>query len=266
MPAGPAYAVDTARGRAHAERRGNSTDSKTAEGLHIAYQVIGDAPIDVVLVRGYATHMDLSWERPGFRHIMDRLSHFARVILFDKAGTGLSDPVDDVPTLEERMDAVRAVMDAAGSDRAAIWGFSEGGAMSALFAATHPDRTTHLILYSSMGRTTWARDHPWAVPVDSLLESAREFLAPMWGRERTSRSGRRPLPVTRRLSSDEGKFERQAASPGMFNKLLRMFLDVDVRHVLPTIRVPTLVRHRRGDRVVNVANGRYVAEHVATAA
>src|SRR5688572_13821920 len=148
---------------------------------NIAYQVFGKGSADLVLVRGYATHMDLSWEWPGFRKIIGRLTKICRVILFDKRGTGLSDPVDEVPTLEQRMDDVRAVMDAAGSESAAVFGFSEGAAMSMLFAATHPDRTTHLILWSSMARTTWAPDYPWVAPKEDLLESSRDLLRPVWG-------------------------------------------------------------------------------------
>lgn len=233
--------------------------------LHIAFQVFGDGTLDLMLVRGYATHMDLSWEWPEFRRMMDRLSGFARVILFDKRGTGLSDPVEDPPSLEDRMDDVRAVMDAAGSDRAALWGFSEGGAMAMLFAATHPDRTSHLVLYDTMARTTWAPDYPWATPADSLIQSAKELIAPYWGRGTNIEVWIPTLADDPRAVEQWGKYERQAASPGMFMKLNRMLLDVDVRHILPAIRVPTLVLHRRHDRVVNVAHGRYVAEQIPTA-
>ena len=233
--------------------------------LHIAFQVVGDGDLDLVLVRGYATHMDLSWEWPGFRRIMDRLGAFARVILFDKWGTGLSDPVEDVPSLEDRMDDVRAVMDAAGSDRAALWGFSEGGAMAMLFAATHPDRTSHLVLYSAMGRTTWAPDYPWATPAEDLIAAVRELIAPEWGRGTNIEVWIPSLAGDPQAVERWGRFERQAASPGMFGKLNRMFLDVDVRHILSAIRVPTLVLHRRGDRVVNIANGRYLAERIPQA-
>jgi pimeloyl-ACP methyl ester carboxylesterase len=230
--------------------------------LHIAFQVFGDADLDIVLVRGYATHMDLSWEWPGFQRIMDRLGAFARVIFFDKRGTGLSDPVEDVPSLEERMDDVRAVMDAAGSDRAALWGFSEGGAMAMLFAATYPDRTSHLVLYSTIARTTWAPDYPWATPAESLVASMKELIVPEWGRGTNIEVWIPSLADNSQAVERWGKYERQAASPGMFMRLNRMFLDVDVRHILPAIRVPTLVLHRRHDRVVNIVHGRYVAERI----
>jgi len=233
--------------------------------LHIAFQVFGDADLDLVLVRGYATHMDLSWEWPEFRRMIDRLAGFARVILFDKRGTGLSDPVEDVPSLEHRMDDVRAVMDAARSDRAALWGFSEGGAMAMLFAATHPDRTSHLVLYDTMARTTWAPDYPWATPAESLIESAKELIVPQWGQGTNIEVWIPTLADDPQAVERWGKYERQAASPGMFMKLNRMLLEVDVRDILPAIRVPTLVLHRRHDRVVNIAHGRYVADRIPQA-
>src|SRR2546421_9725220 len=132
----------------------------------IAYQVVGDGPMDVVLVLGFATHLELQWESPPFARFFERISAFSRLILFDKRGTGLSDPVADAPTLEQRVDDVRAVMDAAGSERAVLFGISEGGPMSALFAAAHPERVTALVLHGAMGRTTWAPDYPFAVPAD----------------------------------------------------------------------------------------------------
>src|SRR4051794_26117842 len=149
--------------------------------VSIAYQVIGDAPIDLVLVLGFATHLELQWESPVLARFFERIASFARLIVFDKRGSGLSDPVAEAPTLEQRIDDVRAVMDAAGSERAALFGVSEGGPMSALFAAMHPERVTALVLYGAMGRTTEAPDYPWAAPADALRESADEFIAPYWG-------------------------------------------------------------------------------------
>src|SRR3954452_6792254 len=151
--------------------------------VSIAYQVVGDGPVDVVAVLGFATHLELQWESPPFARFCERIGSFARLIVFDKRGTGLSDPVAAVPTLEQRIDDVRAVMDAAGSERATLFGVSEGGPMSVLFAATHPERVTALVLHGAMGRTTEAPDYPWAVPAEALLESATEFIAPYWGVE-----------------------------------------------------------------------------------
>ena len=230
----------------------------------IAYQIVGDGPIDLVLVLGFATHLELQWEMPPIARFLERISSFSRLILFDKRGTGLSDPVTEVPTLEQRIDDVRAVMDAAGSKRAALFGVSEGGPMSALFAATHPDRVTALVLHGAMGRTTEAPDYPWASPAEALRESAAEFIAPYWGRDAT---GMLELfapsfagdPQAAELTA---RMERSAASPAMVQQIFEMFLDIDVRAILPTIHVPTLVLHRRGDRVVNRRAGKELAAQI----
>jgi class 3 adenylate cyclase len=232
--------------------------------VSIAYQVVGDGPIDVVLVLGFATHLDLQWEMPAFAQFFERLSSFSRLILFDKRGTGLSDPVVDAPTLEERVDDVRAVMDAAGSERAALFGISEGGPMSVLFAATHPDRVTALVLHGAMGRTTWAPDYPWAVPADALRESAAEFIAPFWGEETDSLLELFAPSFVGDPGAVEfsARMERAAASPAMVQQIFEMFLDIDVRDVLPAIHVPTLVLHRHGDRVVNRRAGQELATQI----
>src|SRR5437899_240610 len=230
----------------------------------IAYQVVGDGPIDLVLVLGFATHLELQWEMPPFARFFERISSFSRLILFDKRGTGLSDPVAEAPTLEQRIDDVRAVMEAAGSERAAFFGISEGGPMSVLFAAAHPDRVTALVLYGAMGRTTEAPDYPWASPAQALRESAAEFIAPYWGQEPEGMvelfapsfaNDPHEVALTARM-------ERSAASPAMVQQIFEMFLDIDVRDVLPTIHVPTLVLHRRGDRVGNRRAGKELAAQI----
>jgi pimeloyl-ACP methyl ester carboxylesterase len=230
----------------------------------IAYQVLGDGPIDLVLVLGFATHLELQWEAPAFARFFERIASFSRLIIFDKRGTGLSDPVSEVPTLEQRVDDVRAVMDSAGSERAALLGISEGGPMSVLFAATHPDRATALVLHGAMGRTTEAPDYPWASPAEALREAAAEFIVPHWGREA---EGMVELFAPSLAGDPEAiehtaRMERTAASPSMVVQIFEMFLDIDVRAILPTIRVPTLVLHRRGDRVVNWRAGRELAEQI----
>ena len=233
----------------------------------IAYQVVGDAPLDLVLVLGFATHVELQWESPAFARFFERLSSFARLIVFDKRGTGLSDPVAEVPTLEQRIDDIRAVMDAAGSERAAFLGISEGGPTSVLFAATHPERVTALVLYGAMGRTTEAPDYPWASPADALRESAAEFIAPFWGQQA---QGMVEL-FAPSLADDPdaveftARMERSAASPAMVQQIFEMFLDIDVRDILPAIRVPTLVLHRRRDRVVNWRAGKELASRIPNA-
>jgi pimeloyl-ACP methyl ester carboxylesterase len=243
----------------------HSTRYARSEGVSIAYQVAGDGPIDVVIVLGFATQIELLWGLSPVARFLERMGEFARLLVFDKRGTGLSDPVSEVPTLEQRIDDVRAVMDAAGSEQAALLGISEGGAMSALFAAMHPDRVSALVLYGAMARTTEAPDYPWASPADALRESSAEFIAPYWG-QRGEVMAELFAPST--MGADPQAFEalarmqRSAASPAMIQQIFEMFLDVDVRHVLPTIHVPTLVLHRRGDRVVNWRAGQDLAARI----
>ena len=239
----------------------------TAGDLSIAYQVVGDGPIDLVLVLGFATHLEIQWESPPFADFCQRLGSFSRLIIFDKRGTGLSDPVAAAPTLEQRIDDVGAVMDAVGSERAALLGVSEGGPMSTLFAATHPDRVSALVLHGAMGRTTEAPDYPWAAPAEALREATAELIAPFWGREP---EGIAELFAPSFVGDPEamefvGRLQRSAASPAMSQKIFEMFLDIDVRAVLPTIGVPTLVLHRRHDRVVNRRAGMALADQIPDA-
>jgi pimeloyl-ACP methyl ester carboxylesterase len=228
---------------------------------------VGDGPLDLVLVLGFASHLELQWESPAFARFFERISSFSRLIIFDKRGTGLSDPIAEVPTLEQRVDDVRAVMDAAGAEQAALFGISEGGPMSVLFAATHPERVTALVLYGAMGRTTEAPDYPWASPAEALREAAIEFIAPYWGQQA---EGMVEL-FSPSLADDPeaveftARLERSAASPAMTQQIFEMFLDIDVRAILPTIHVPTLVLHRRGDRVVNRRAGEELAEQIPDA-
>src|SRR6476620_4193233 len=233
----------------------------------IAYQVVGDGPIDLVLVLGFTTHLELQWESPPQARFFERLASFSRLIIFDKRGSGLSDPVTEAPTLEVRIDDVRAVMDAAGSERAALFGVSEGGPMSILFAATHPERVSALVLHGAMGRTTEAPDYPWASPAEALRESAAEFIAPYWGQdpEGMLELFSPSLAGNPQAAEFTARFERSSASPAMVQQIFEMFLDIDVRAVLPTIHVPTLVIHRRGDRVVNWRAGKELAAQIPDA-
>ncbi len=244
-----------------------STRYAQSDGASIAYQVVGDGSLDVVLVLGFATHLELQWELPPLARFFERLSSFSRLVIFDKRGTGLSDPVAEVPTLEQRVDDVRAVMDAAGSERATLFGISEGGPMSVLFAAAHPARVTSLVLYGAMGRTTEAPDYPWASPADALREAATELIAPNWGRDAEGMVElfAPSLANDPRTAAFTARMERSAASPGMVQKIFEMFLDIDVRAALPTIHVPTLVLHRRGDRVVNRRAGENLAAGIPSA-
>jgi pimeloyl-ACP methyl ester carboxylesterase len=240
------------------------TEFAKSGDVSIAYQVVGDGPIDLVLVLGFSTHLELQWEAPPFAHFCERLASFSRLIVFDKRGTGLSDPVTEVPTLEERIDDVRAVMDGVGSERAALFGVSEGGPMSVLFAASHPERANALVLHGAMGRTTEAPDYPWAAPAEALREATDEFIAPFWGQDA---EGMIDLFAPSFAGDPEAleltaRMERNAASPAMVQQIFEMFLDIDVRAILPTINVPTLVLHRRGDRVVNWRAGQELASQI----
>jgi class 3 adenylate cyclase len=187
------------------------------------------------------------------------------VINFDRRGSGLSDPVAEAPTLEQRMDDVRAVMDAAGSERAALFGISEGASMSLLFAATYPDRVQALVCSGGMARSTAADDYPWASPVEALLESGAELIAPHWGEGAIIDVGAPSQADNPESRAFFARLERGSASPGMLGSLVRMFFDIDVRDVVPTVHVPTLVLHRERDRLVNVRNGRWLAEHLPNA-
>ncbi|MGH7048882.1 MAG: adenylate/guanylate cyclase domain-containing protein [Stellaceae bacterium] len=224
--------------------------------LHIAYQVVGSGALDLVVVHGAFTNLELLWEIPRSAHFHKRLASFSRLILFDKRGMGLSDRIAGAATLEERMDDVRAVMDAVGSERAAIFGSSEGGAMSMLFAATYPERTRALVLYG-----TFARYAGWVFLPDQL----EEIIAGIERSHGTGESLRRYAPS---LAADKtavrawGRFERLSASPQAMIALRRMNAEIDIRHVLPAIRVPTLVLHRSGDTAISVEAGRSIAAQI----
>jgi len=237
--------------------------------VNIAYQVAGKGPLDLVYVPGWVSNVELMWEEPAMARFLGRLASFSRLILFDKRGTGLSDRVsnDKLPTLEERMDDVRAVLEAVGSDRAALFGHSEGGNMCVLFAATYPERTAALITLGSFAkRRDPDEDYPWAPTADDREETVAAVEL-NWGHLRLEDV---EYYAPSRLGDDQfarnlEQYLRRAASPGAAAALLRMNSYIDVRDVLPTIRVPTLVLHRRGDHDVNVAEGRYLAAKIPEA-
>jgi pimeloyl-ACP methyl ester carboxylesterase/class 3 adenylate cyclase len=228
--------------------------------ISIAYQVVGDGPLDLVFVPGFISHLDLQWADPRVARFLDKLASFSRLILFDKRGTGLSDPVAAPAPLEDRIDDVRAVMDAAGSERAALFGLSEGGAMSVLFAATYPERTRALLLCGTFPNGTLdPDDNPggqrWVDGIQKVL-SATEH----WGEGRTL-AYMAPSADSERDRIGRGIFERSAASPQMAQTLIDMVLETDVRELLPSIRVPTLVLHR-AEEFVPVECARYMAERI----
>lgn len=231
--------------------------------VSIAYQVSGAGPFDVVLIPPAASHVEICWEVPVFRAMFERLGSFARVIHFDKRGTGMSDRVVGVPTLETRMDDVRAVMDAAGSRCAALLGWSEGVAMSVLFAATYPDRTWALVLYGGKARTLRAPDYAWGLSEGEMMSSIAEARIrqeqPGWAKE-VARSGA-PGATEAEITALEKLF-RYSSSPGADEAFSRMNMLIDVRSVLPAIRVPTLVLHNTMDSWVAVERGRDLARRI----
>jgi pimeloyl-ACP methyl ester carboxylesterase len=228
--------------------------------VNIAYQVVGSGPTDIVFVMGWVSHLEYFWNEPSFAAFLTRLSSMARLILFDKRGTGLSDPVpiSELPTLEQRMADVQAVMDAAGSTRAVLMGVSEGGPLCAVFAATHPEQTAALVMIGSYARREWAADYPWG-PTAEERERFLRTIIDEWG----GPVGIEERAPSRALDPDFrnwwAAYLRMGASPGAAVALTRMNAEVDVRDVLPAIRVPALVLHRTGDRVLKIEEGRYLA-------
>jgi pimeloyl-ACP methyl ester carboxylesterase/DNA-binding winged helix-turn-helix (wHTH) protein/class 3 adenylate cyclase len=233
---------------------------------NIAYQIVGDGPIDIVFVMGWVSHLEYFWKEPHFASFLERLASFSRLILFDKRGTGLSDrvPNDLLPTLEQRMEDVHAVMDAVGSEQAVLIGVSEGGPMCSLFAATYPDRTSALVMIGTYAKRIRDDDYPWA-PTEEQREAFFETMRRDWGK---------PVGIVERapsLADDPdfrdwwGTYLRMGASPGAAVALTKMNAEIDVRDVLPSIRVPTLVIHRSGDMCLKVEEGRYVASRIPNA-
>jgi class 3 adenylate cyclase len=224
--------------------------------VRIAYQVTGDGPFDLVFVPGFISNLDLVWEEPNRARFFSRLASFSRLILFDKRGTGLSDRFGEVASLEERMDDVRAVMDAVGSERAALFGISEGGAMSMLFAATYPERTRALVLYGTYGHFPL-----WVLPPDRF-KAFMEVLEREWGTGATARFFAPSKADDESFKRSWARFERLGASPSAVLALFRMNNDIDIRHVAPAIRVPTLILHRTGDTRVSVEAGRFLGSTI----
>jgi pimeloyl-ACP methyl ester carboxylesterase/DNA-binding CsgD family transcriptional regulator len=228
--------------------------------VSIAYQVVGDGP-DLILIPGFVSHVEAAWDWPYLARFLHRLSSFSRLIVFDKRGTGLSDPMKRPPTLEERMDDIRAVMDAVGIERAPLFGVSEGGAMSIAQAAQYPERVSSLILYGSFAKKLATKDYPWGVGPEKLkifLDSFDEAWATgeWWDIANPSTT------IDRSHRDWWARYLRVAASPGMARDLLSMNAQIDVRDLLPSVHVPTLVLHRTEDRWVEYGNGQYLADHI----
>jgi len=245
------------------EQRPPETMYARSGDVNIAYQVIGDAPLDLVFVMGWVSHMEYFWREPSFARFLLRLASFSRLILIDKRGTGLSDrvPINQLPTLEQRMDDVRAVMDAVGSERAALCGVSEGGPMCSLFAATYPEKTLALVMIGTYAKRIRDAEYPWG-PTPEQREQFFEVMRKQWGG---------PVGIDERAPSvaDDPEFRdwwatylRMGASPGAAVALTQMNAEIDVRNVLPSIRVPALVIHRTDDQCLKVEEGRFVADRI----
>ena len=230
---------------------------------NIAYQVVGDGPIDLVFVMGWVSHLDYFWEEPSFAYFLDRLASFARLILFDKRGTGLSDrvPLNQLPTLEQRMEDVHAVMDAVGSERAVLCGVSEGGPMCSLFAATYPERTSALVMIGSYARRLQDDDYPWGPTAEEREHFFKEIID-HWGGPIGIEARAPSLMHDERFRQWWSTYLRNGASPGAALALTKMNAEIDIRPILPSIRVPTLVLHRTGDKTLRVEEGRYMAERI----
>ena len=229
--------------------------------MSIAYQVIGDGPGDLILAPGFVSHAEVLWENPDLARALNRLASFSRLIIFDKREQGLSDRIGRPPTVEEMVDDMKAVLEAVGSKRAAVMGISEGGAMALMFAATHPERCTHLVVWGGYARLTRAPGYEHGFPPESLELWARQ-LGSAWGGPAAlelfapSRMGD---PETERWWAH---LLRSGTSPRSVVALMEMYKELDVRDVLPVISAPTLILHRAGDRVVPIGLGRYLAENI----
>ena len=233
--------------------------------VHIAYQVVGDGPFDLIFVPGFVTHMELQWRLPGMADFLRDLGSFSRLIRFDKRGTGMSDPVSGAPSLETRMDDVRAVMDAVGSRRAAFYGLSEGAAMSILFAATYPERTAALVVRSCSPRTMWAPDFPWGRREEAYRREIDQALRVFASRAEARAAVRALGMQTEEEVEAFVDYVRYGVSPGMLAALYRMNKEIDIRQVLPAVSVPTLVLHGSEDQIVPVEAGAYTARHIRSA-
>ena len=240
------------------------TQYAKSDGVSVAYQVVGDGPTDLILVPGFVSHVEVAWEEPRLARFLGRLASFSRLIVFDKRGTGMSDPVQLPPSMDQRMDDIRAVMDAAGSRQATLFGISEGGTLSLLFAHSHAERTQAVVLYGSWARRIAAHDYAYGPSAEQLEETiggmGRAWATGEWW------DGGKPSPADdARHRTWWARYLRMAASPAMAQNVIRMNMRMDIRHLLPTIGEPTLILHRTGDTWIDVGHARYLADHIPNA-
>jgi class 3 adenylate cyclase len=243
---------------------GVATHYADSDGVSIAYQVHGDGPINIVFVPGFVSHVDLFWEEPHAARLLRRLTSFSRLVVYDKRGQGLSDRNGRPPTLEDSMDDLRAVMEAADCTPAIIFAISEGGPMSALFSATHPDLVSSLVLYGTYARVLESPDHPAGVPVEEL-DMFLELAIQEWGGPVASDRWAPSLDGDPEYEQWWARLLRHGTSPAGAIALFDLYRDIDARSILPTIRIPTLVLHRSDDTVVPVGQGRYLAGQIPDA-
>ena len=228
--------------------------------VHVAYHVVGDGPIDIVYVQGAWSHLEVQWELPAYRRFCELLGEFARVILFDKSGMGMSDRVPGATPLDVRMDDIRAVMDATGSDSASLIGASEGGPLSMLFAAAHPERTRSLVLMGAEVRERKDEEWPWGESTPEEFESSMALLPERWGKPGRFIEFLAPSQESTPWMVDwSARLQRNANTPSSAEAFIRMAYEIDIRDIVSSVRVPTLVLHTEGDRVCHVENGRYLA-------
>jgi pimeloyl-ACP methyl ester carboxylesterase/DNA-binding CsgD family transcriptional regulator len=232
--------------------------------VNIAYQVFGDGPIDLVFVPGFISHIELAWEEPYLARFLRRLAAFTRVIFFDKRGTGLSDPVSRPPGLVERMDDIRAVLDAAGSQRAALFGVSDGGCLCIAFAVAHPERSASLVTYGSFARRLRSKDYPWGWSPEHLAEVLRG-MDEGWATGKWWAAANPSVADDERYQAWWARYLRAAASPSMGRGALGLNAELDIRHLLASVNIPTLVIHRTHEQWVDVGNSRFLAAHIAGA-
>jgi class 3 adenylate cyclase len=228
--------------------------------VHVAYKTVGEGQVDLVFVQGAFSHLEVEWELPAFRSFCERIGEFARLILFDKRGMGLSDRVPGATSLEERMDDIRAVMDAAGSEQAVIMGASEGGPLALLFAAAHPERVASLILMGAEVRERKDEEWPWGESTPEEFEAAMARIDEVWGQGRAI-AWLAPSVADQPWAQEwVARQQLNSCTPGAAEAFMRMAFDIDVRDVVPTVRVPTLVLHNQGDLMCHVENGRFLAQ------
>ena len=234
-----------------------------SDGIHIAYQVLGEGPFDLLFVPGFISNVEATWRSPDLSAFFRRLASFCRLILFDKRGTGMSDRGSQIFTLEQRMHDVQAILDEVGSKQAALFGVSEGGPMSLLYAATYPQRTSALVLYGSYAKRSWAPDYPFGWN-EQQWQRVLDDIEHHWGTPQAlSIAMRLPSAADDRDTAERiASYFRASASPGAAAAIMRMNREIDVRHVLSATRVPTLVLHRASDQVIDMQHARYLAQHI----